>query len=142
MSARPEPRATNLSNRRRSNHPAIPVEAREAAEAAEAAQTVESTEPEHNPATEATEAPKKKMGRPKGTGSNRDTTTRSVTFTTPILEDALNAVEYLKGNPTAPRTFTSLIDLAVFKLVNELRQEYNNGEPFPQREGKLKPGPR
>ena len=139
MSARPEPRPTNLSTRRRPNHPAIPVEAREAAETAQAA---ESAEPDQKTAAaDATEAPKKKMGRPKGTGSNRDTTTRSVTFTTPILEDALNAVEYLRGNPTAPRTFTSLIDLAVFKLVNELRQEYNNGEPFPQREGKLKPGP-
>lgn len=134
MSARPAPRPTNLSSRR-SNHPAIPVEARETVD--------EPAEQDQKPApADATEPPKKKMGRPKGTGSNRDTTTRSVTFTTPILEDALNAVEFLKGNPTAPRTFTSLIDLAVFKLVNELRQEYNNGEPFPQREGKLKPGPR
>ncbi|QSE87926.1 hypothetical protein JWS13_04240 (plasmid) [Rhodococcus pseudokoreensis] len=142
MSARPEPRATNLSSRRRSNHPAIPVEAREAAETAQVVQAGQTVEPEQEPAADATEAPKKKMGRPKGTGSNRDTTTRSVTFTTPILEDALNAVEFLKSNPTAPRTFTSLVDLAVFKLVNDLRQEYNNGEPFPQREGKLKPGPR
>ncbi|WP_072691606.1 hypothetical protein [Rhodococcus marinonascens] len=136
MSARPEPRATNLSSRRRPNHPGIPVEAREP-QVSEETEDLEATEP----ATD-TEAPKKKIGRPKGTGSGRDTTTRSVTFTTPILEDALNAVEALKGDPTAPRTFTSLIDLAVFKLVNELRQEYNNGEHFPQRPGRLKPGPR
>ncbi|MCU7537228.1 hypothetical protein LRM64_26455, partial [Prescottella equi] len=86
--------------------------------------------------------PKKKMGRPKGTGRNVDTKTRSVTIQLDILEESLNAVDFLKTNPAAPRTFTQLLDLALFEMNKKLRDEYNGGEPFPQRAGKLKPGPK
>lgn len=84
----------------------------------------------------------KKIGRPKGTGRQVDTKTRSVTITLSILEESLNAVDFLKDNPNAPRTFTQLLDQALYKMNAELREQYNNGEPFPQREGKLRPGPR
>lgn len=84
----------------------------------------------------------KKIGRPKGTGRQVDTKTRSVTITLSILEESLNAVDFLKDNPTAPRTFTQLLDQALYKMNAELREQYNDGQPFPQREGKLRPGPR
>ncbi|MFF0818408.1 hypothetical protein ACFYVR_25160 [Rhodococcus sp. NPDC003318] len=84
----------------------------------------------------------KKIGRPVGTGRNIDTKTRSVTITLSILEESLNAVAFLKDNPNAPRTFTQLLDQALFEKNAQLREQYNNGEPFPQREGKLRPGPR
>ena len=89
-----------------------------------------------------TAASGKKIGRPVGTGRNIDTKTRSVTITLSILEESLNAVAFLKDNPNAPRTFTQLLDQALYEKNAQLRDEYNNGEPFPQREGKLRPGPR
>ncbi|MBM4686296.1 hypothetical protein GS532_21470 [Rhodococcus hoagii] len=93
---------------------ASPVNPPEPAEPADAA-------PQQAPAPEAPTAatapatpsdagedePKKKMGRPKGTGRNVDTKTRSVTIQLDILEESLNAVDFLKTNPAAPRTFTS-----------------------------------
>ncbi len=124
MNAKPEPRSSNLKDRR-SRHPAIPVEHRDDAE---------STEQDTTPA--------KKIGRPVGTGRNIDTKTRSVTITLSILEESLNAVAFLKDNPNAPRTFTQLLDQALYEKNAQLRDEYNDGEPFPQREGKLRPGPR
>ncbi len=85
---------------------------------------------------------KNKGGRPKGSGSNLDTVKSSVTFTASRLEEARNAVAFLKENPTAPRSLTGLIDLALYKLLAELREQYNDGKEFPEREGKLKPGPK
>lgn len=119
------PRPSNLKDRGdRARHPAIPVEHRADAEAP------------------ADDTPAKKIGRPVGTGRNIDTKTRSVTITLSILEESLNAVAYLKDNPNAPRSFTQLLDQALYKMNEELREKYNNGEPFPQREGKLRSGPR
>lgn len=85
---------------------------------------------------------KNKGGRPKGSGSNLDTVKSSITFTKSRLEEARNAVEFLKEDPTAPRSLTNLIDLALYKLLAELRDQCNDGKEFPEREGKLKPGPK
>ncbi len=53
------------------------------------------------------------MGRPKGTGRNVDTKTRSVTIQLDMLEESLNAVDFLKTNLATPRTFIQLLDHAV-----------------------------
>lgn len=88
-----------------------------------------------------TEAPKR-TGRPKGTGTRPASKTRSVTFSQTVLEDALNAVDFLKDDPNTRVSFTQLVEQALFTKVNELREQHNGGKPFPQREGNLKPGPR
>jgi hypothetical protein len=106
--------------------------------------TTTPAEPDTDASEQGSGTPKtgKKIGRPKGTGRQVDTKTRSVTITLSILEESLNAVDFLKDNPTAPRTFTQLLDQALYKMNAELRDQYNDGQPFPQREGKLRPGPR
>ncbi|NKS56557.1 hypothetical protein GS504_03170 [Rhodococcus hoagii] len=152
---RPEPRGF----RKPRQHPGVPAEAQtppaepDTAAAGEAGSTAapspEQTSggagAEERTAEAPAEAPQetpKKIGRPKGTGRNVETKSRTVTIQLDILEESLNAVDYLKTNPAAPRTFTQLLDLALFEMNKKLRDEYNGGEPFPQRAGKLKPGPR
>ncbi|NKS56608.1 hypothetical protein GS504_03430, partial [Rhodococcus hoagii] len=84
---------------------------------------------------------RRKIGRPKGTGRNVETKSRTVTIQLDILEESLNAVDYLKTNPAAPRTFTQLLDLALFEMNKKLRDEYNGGEPFRSAPASSSPAP-
>ncbi|NKV32955.1 hypothetical protein GS921_25030 [Rhodococcus hoagii] len=140
--ARPQRLKSSLAGASPDNPPEPAEPADTAPRQAPTAETsVEATAPA-TPTETGEDEPKKKMGRPKGTGRNVDTKTRSVTIQLDILEESLNAVDFLKTNPAAPRTFTQLLDLALFEMNKKLRDEYNGGEPFPQRAGKLKPGPK
>ncbi len=58
------------------------------------------------------------------------------------VEDLLNAAEALSATPGAPRGPSDLVNAAVEEYLELLRNNFNDGQPFPQRTGPLARGPR
>lgn len=59
---------------------------------------------------------------------------------TTVVEEARNAVMHTMTKAGAPRNLSALIESAVVHELQRLREELNNGKPFPQREVELMPG--
>jgi hypothetical protein len=59
---------------------------------------------------------------------------------TTVVEEARNAVMHTMTKAGAPRNLSALIESAIVHELQRLREELNNGKPFPQREVELMPG--
>ena len=59
---------------------------------------------------------------------------------TDVVEEARNAVMHTMTKAGAPRHLSALIETAIVHELQRLREELNDGKPFPQREVELMPG--
>lgn len=57
-----------------------------------------------------------------------------------VVDDARNAVLALMANPAGHRTLSALIEKGIAREVQRLRDELNDGKPFPQRQVELQAG--
>jgi uncharacterized protein (DUF4415 family) len=57
-----------------------------------------------------------------------------------VVDEARNAVLALMANPAGPRNLSTLVEAAITRELERLRDELHNGKPFPQRQVELQPG--